>query len=540
MERLLVGVAIVTLFCGGVLGQSARKIPVFEAADVHPRPPDPFMSARGDSLMSGGLLPGGRYELHTASMADLIRTAYDLEPYALFGGPPWLETDHFEIVAKTAPGTAPADLKLMLQDLLADRFKLVVRNANEPIDVSALTVSRKGVLKVSEGETPGGCKFNETGNGVAMECHHVTMAELARTTSSPTRPTIDLTGLKGSYDFKLQWTGISRPGTPNADAGPYITLAEALDKQLGLKLIEQKHPMPVLVLESVNRTPTPNVAGVEKLLGVPTEFEVASVKPSRPGNPARKFQLQRGRLVVENVPLKTLIAISQNLFPIMAVAQSGSDFEVNFERVMIVGGPKWIESTNVDIVAKIEDASPYTPQFLSDSVMVMLRSLLADRFKLAFHKEERSVPVWALVVGKGGPKLTPADPRSRSGCKPSGGEVRTGSAAAPVLIQTCRNVTMAQLADSLHAMARAYVDRAGVDMTGLKGGYDFTLTWMGINVFNSLRAQGQGVGGAVPEASNTGGISMFDALEKLGLKLESRRAPQSVIVIDRIEPLTEN
>ena len=77
-------------------------------------------------------------------------------------------------------------------------------------------------------------------------------------------------------------------------------------------------------------------------------------------------------------------------------------------------------------------------------------------------------------------------------------------------------------------------------MTGLKGGYDFTLTWMGINVFNSLRAQGQGVGGAVPEASNTGGISMFDALEKLGLKLESRRAPQSVIVIDRIEPLTEN
>src|SRR4051812_45892714 len=125
MERFLVGMAIAAFFCGGALSQSGPKAPVFEAADVHVRPPDPYMSARGDSQMSGGLLPGGRYELHTAAMADLIRSAYGVDYYALFGGPSWLETDHFEIVAKTAPGTAPADLKLMLQSLLAERFKLV-------------------------------------------------------------------------------------------------------------------------------------------------------------------------------------------------------------------------------------------------------------------------------------------------------------------------------------------------------------------------------------------------------------------------------
>jgi len=81
-------------------------------------------------------------------------------------------------------------------------------------------------------------------------------------------------------------------------------------------------------------------------------------------------------------------------------------------------------------------------------------------------------------------------------------------------------------------------------MTGLQGGYDFTLTWNGINVFHALsapQANGQAAGGAVPEASDVHPISMFEAIEKLGLKLESgRKAPQPVIVIDHVEPLTED
>jgi uncharacterized protein (TIGR03435 family) len=550
MERALVGVAIVALWSVGALGQSTPPSSAFEAADVHLRPPDPFMSARADSLMSGGLFPGGRYEAHQASMADLIRSAYDLPDYALYGGPSWVEMEHYEVIAKTAPRTSTADLKLMLQALLADRFKLKVHKADEPLDVNALTQGKQVSLKVSEAETGGGCKFNGSPGLVTLECRMMTLAEFVKNfgwAAGGDRPLVDLTELKNAYDFTLKWSPpTGGPGGIREADAPRVTFAEAVEKQLGLKVVEQKYPMPVLVVDSVNRTPTPNAPGIEKTLGVPTEFEAASVKPTKPGDPNRKFLLTKGRVEVENIPLRTLIGISRNLFPLVAIRQGfvASEHEGTFEHDMIAGGPKWLDTQFFDIVAKADDASQYTPGFLPDQVMVMLQALLAERFKLVTHTEQRTVPVFALVVGNGGPKLTPADPKSRSGCKPSSGEVRSGSDTIPVQIQTCHNVTMAQLAESLHAMARAFVDRAAVDMTGLKGGYDFTLTWTGIGVYNALNAkpaQTPATGGAVPEASDAHGISMSDALEKLGLKLESgRKAPQPVIVIDHVEPLTDN
>jgi uncharacterized protein (TIGR03435 family) len=89
------------------------------------RPSDPFMSARADSYMSGGLLPAGRYELHRANLANLIQSAYGIQDYELVGGPTWLDTEHYEVIAKTSPKTTPADLKLILKALLAERFQLV-------------------------------------------------------------------------------------------------------------------------------------------------------------------------------------------------------------------------------------------------------------------------------------------------------------------------------------------------------------------------------------------------------------------------------
>jgi uncharacterized protein (TIGR03435 family) len=109
----------------------------------------------------------------------------------------------------------------------------------------------------------------------------------------------------------------------------------------------------------------------------------------------------------------------------------------------------------------------------------------------------------------------------------------------PVGVYTCRNVTMAQLAETLPSMNRDEVDRAVVDMTGLKGGYDLTLQWATRAVLNARRTQTPAADGAVPEASDTpGGVTVFEALGKLGLRLEGRKAPRSVVVIDHVEPLT--
>lgn len=96
-------------------------------------------------------MQGRRYELHTASMVDLVSTAYGVEPDTVFGRPTWLESDRFEIIAKAPPKSSEADRKLMLQALLAERFKLVVHKEEKPLDVFTLTARKRVQLKDSAG-----------------------------------------------------------------------------------------------------------------------------------------------------------------------------------------------------------------------------------------------------------------------------------------------------------------------------------------------------------------------------------------------------
>src|SRR5439155_11181712 len=119
MERVFAAIGLLALLNSGALGQTSPSSPVFGVADVHVSPPvsNPFMR--------GGLISGGRYELHTASMVDLIKTAYGVDAESVFGGPSWLDSDRFEIIAKAPPKSSEADRQLMLQALLAERFKLV-------------------------------------------------------------------------------------------------------------------------------------------------------------------------------------------------------------------------------------------------------------------------------------------------------------------------------------------------------------------------------------------------------------------------------
>jgi uncharacterized protein (TIGR03435 family) len=113
------------LRCAAVLsvalfGQSAENPPAFEVADVHLSPPtrNPFMR--------GPRNRGGRYELRTATMVDLVSAAYGINANEILGGPSWLEMDRFDVIAKLPVKSTPDMAKLMLQALLAERFKLVI------------------------------------------------------------------------------------------------------------------------------------------------------------------------------------------------------------------------------------------------------------------------------------------------------------------------------------------------------------------------------------------------------------------------------
>jgi uncharacterized protein (TIGR03435 family) len=154
-----------------------------------------------------------------------------------------------------------------------------------------------------------------------------------------------------------------------------------------------------------------------------------------------------------------------------------------------------------------------------DTFRMMVQSLLADRFKLTFHRDQKQMNVYALIAAKGGPKIEKAaDPSGRPDCMRTVGERLQA-------VATCKNVTMADFARAMQAVAPLYADRTVMDLTDLEGSYDLKLTW-----FGKL--------GPDDEAR---GIGFPEALEKqLGLKMEGRKLPVPVIVIDRVEKPSDN
>lgn len=157
----------------------------------------------------------------------------------------------------------------------------------------------------------------------------------------------------------------------------------------------------------------------------------------------------------------------------------------------------------------------------------MLRSFLEKEFKITSHQEQRPTSVYALVVGKNGPQLQRSAEPGDHLCKHIDGGTTDPDAKGVPSDQggfVCTKMTMAEFADFLPELAPGYLDRFVVNSTGLEGAFDFKLTW-------------------VPRATieQGGGITAFDALEKeLGLKLEGRRLPITVTVIDHIEKLADD
>jgi uncharacterized protein (TIGR03435 family) len=188
-----------------------------------------------------------------------------------------------------------------------------------------------------------------------------------------------------------------------------------------------------------------------------------------------------------------------------------------FERVRVVGGPDWLGSDDYEIQAKIEDSvyaamQKMDPAQQQEQVSLMEQSLLADRFKLKVHFETREMPVFALVIAKGGPKLTPAKDGESTRLSVHQNEM------------TATAITLDQWTHSPFLGGRVIVDQ-----TGLTGAYDFTLTWE------------QSVASGAGQEGGTDAPSLFTAVqEQLGLKLVPTKGPVEVIVVDSIERPSAN
>jgi uncharacterized protein (TIGR03435 family) len=178
-----------------------------------------------------------------------------------------------------------------------------------------------------------------------------------------------------------------------------------------------------------------------------------------------------------------------------------------------VDGPPWLLSDRFDIdgVSDVEGRPNH------NQLKLMIQKLLTTRFKLTFHHEQRELSVYALTVGKNGPKLT------RTDRKPSDS---TNFSYTNLVVLTVRNATMADFADGMQA---SFMDKPVVDQTGLTDRYDFLLRWTP----DESQSSGLGEANLPPD--------LYTAIqEQLGLRLVSTRAPVEVLVIDRIEKPSEN
>jgi len=227
------------------------------------------------------------------------------------------------------------------------------------------------------------------------------------------------------------------------------------------------------------------LAGLARAQGARPAYEVASVKVNNSGSGNTSSNGSKGQVVMTNQPMQRLLERAFGVKP------------------MQVSGPGWIQDERYDIVAK------YPEETKNEDRVLMLRTLLEDRFKLAVHRETKEIQGFALVVAKSGFKLKPAKAEDGSSTNSSGGRVRK---------LTAQRTSMVQLAELL----TRYLGELVVDRTGIEGVYDFEFQW---------------VNDDQPPSPETEGVpSLFDAVqETLGLKLQRQRVPTEMIVVDHLE-----
>ena len=253
MARLAIGLTVAIL--------AHAEGPTFEVAAIKVN--------KTESRNSGFRRAGpGQLNATNASLKMLIEYAYDVRDYQLTGGPNWLDTERYDILAKP-PADADADIKTAaertahlrqrVQALLADRFQLTLHRTTKELPIYALTVAKNGPKGLKE---PDGSASDLIDNGHHLTCHKVSIEMMAKVflQGALGRPVVDHTGIKGEFDFTLDWVadvGVRRPpGEAGAEPvalpeGP--SLFTALQEQLGLKLEPQKGPVEILVVDRVEK-----------------------------------------------------------------------------------------------------------------------------------------------------------------------------------------------------------------------------------------------------------------------------------------------
>lgn len=291
---------LIMVFAGAAFGQATENL-TFDVASVKPAaPPEP-----GRMIIGTGGGPGtsdpGRITSSNVRLKDLIVTAFDVKVYQV-SGPSWLDTERYDIVAKVPSGTTKEQVKVMWQNLLKERFGLVVHHDSKEFQVEEMQVA-KGGPKFKEttldpntplATPPSGppqldktgfldmqgrrgmimmMRMGPTGPSAQLVGRAQTMTELATTLGNQiNKPVVDKTGLTGKYDIQVEYTpdangmamlpqgteGHGPAASTDGASEPGSNLAAAVQQQLGLRLASGKAKLDTIVVDKAEKVPTEN------------------------------------------------------------------------------------------------------------------------------------------------------------------------------------------------------------------------------------------------------------------------------------------
>jgi len=498
-----------------------------------------------------------RVDIRNATLVNLIDFAHGIEDddgredASIVGGPSWLDFDRFDLAALVpslqpkipdgaqqnygmyAPGT-DATVRLIVERILEERFHLKSHKEDRPLPGYVVTVA-KGGPKLAEAKDPtelGGCKGapeKDNPGRVTISCTSETIAQFLTSIGGTFRhPLVDHTGLTKAYDFTFRFSAeqlSTRQDTINA----YI---EEMNKQLGIAMTLGDVPQPAIVVDHVDRTPTVNPPETAKLVPAAPEIEpeVASIRIADATERQAQIRPSGSQITLSNFSLEQLVVEAWQL-------PTGA---------MLGDVPPWLDHVRYTILAKLPpEVDGRTLLAHQDPLDGMLRKLLTERFHIQAHWGERTADGYVLLAGTR--RMKKADPGSRTYCKygPAEGEKDVRRVDSPFnAMFHCQNVTMAQFADLLSAVARGDIKNRIVDKTGLTGSYDFSLSYTGASRLRLQEAAALKAAKLAGEATPgpVEGLGIEDAVRKeLGVRLEMQPLPLPFLILDHIDHTpTEN
>lgn len=259
-----------------ICAQSPDSALTFEAAAIKPAPPPT------DGRMMVGIQGGpessspGQMNFWNISLGELIQNAWDVKSFQI-SGPDWLQQVRFDIQAKVPAGATKAQGKIMLQNLLAGRFRLVLHKSTKESSIYGLLVAKNGP-KLKDAETNANAKPARRmvtagpGGKMKMAVNGATMSQFIDMLGLQLdRPVVDMTGLTGTYNITLEFApdpaimaarmgaaGMPPPPASEAADPNGATIFSALTEQLGLRLDSRKGPIVTLIIDSAQKTPVEN------------------------------------------------------------------------------------------------------------------------------------------------------------------------------------------------------------------------------------------------------------------------------------------